>query len=98
MQANIAKHIAAIAEKSDIEIKVHDGYSGRGMMGRATTAISAEHLTDLFAGIALAAADIKAGEIGMMDGGDPPPFTVRDLVHETKRLSKDSYGYGIIVY
>ena len=58
MNQQTAKAIFDAAMSTDLEVEIRDGYSGRGMFGRKTTAIIFDELADLLVPVAQAARDI----------------------------------------
>ncbi len=85
MKLATAEALANAAHDLGMEAEVMDGYSGRSMYGRETTAVSAESMCALIAAAASAA--------GLMDVDDQG-----DFIDDLKGLRWDSLGLGVIVY
>lgn len=83
MQLQTAKRLRNAARRLGIEASVREGYSGRGMYGRTTAALTLARIGELAA--CAAAARVPRAER-------------EEFALELSRLSQDSMGFGIIVY
>ncbi len=99
MEKNIANVLVEAAKQCDIEIHVHENYSGRGMMSRTTVGITYDSQPDLLRMIAKAAMNLVDGECsdpdGDPDGNDP---MTRDEFIESLDFRTDSMGRSTIIY
>ena len=73
--------------------RVMEGYSGRGMMGRKTTAVTFESHRELRAALLNAAFTLGAD---VMSGDDEE--LAENVMEELKDLGQDSLGRGLVVY
>lgn len=63
MKAELANELAKAALELDIDVSVHEEYSGRGMFGRKTTGLVVYNESDLLRCVAVVAAGIATGEV-----------------------------------
>ncbi len=107
MKLATAKRIEeAFDEIGGDECRLHEEYSGRGMMGRATCAISCDSQAKLMKAIALAAARVREDELDQNDTDAKdekteeertPILSLEDFIEDLPKKT-DSLGYGIIAY
>jgi hypothetical protein len=74
-----------IARHSEGDIETVDNYSGRGMMGRTTTGITAPDITSILVAVAVAARKMEAAD-----------FSV--LLEDLSGAETDSLGNDLIIY
>ncbi len=93
MKLEIAKAIIEAAQYLEIEgVGIHESYSGRGMYGKSTTAISVDNKGDINRLIVYVGYKFGGGDIKGLDDVE-----IEDFVKEFD-FRQDSYGHGIIVY
>lgn len=86
MKIEIAEEIIAAARDMGADVNLHEDYSGRGMYGDTTAAISGD-LNNIIAAVALAAGSLQDNH-----------RKLEDLVEAMQKLNTDSYARQIIVY
>jgi hypothetical protein len=98
------KHEVAefLVDNSDGTISLREGYSGRGMYGKETTAIVAENINDILnaAGMAFEALVREALDL---DSENEKTATAilrqtQEIQGELSEIRYDSYGRGMIFY
>ncbi len=92
MKLETATAIAAAADESGLDVQVREGYSGRGMGGKGTTALVYDSETDLRRSIAVAAVRVSEDQ-GAVDQTQTLDDFLEDLDFE-----RDQMGRGWIVY
>ena len=93
MNKNLAEKIA---EYSHGDVEVLEEYSGRGMYGKTTTALTADSLSSILVGVVYAAASIAESEFYEEDIEED--CTIDDLAEFAEDMSQDSLGLGIVIY
>ena len=78
-----------IAENSYDEVEVREDYSGRGMYGETTAALTAESLSSIIVGMVRAAVELADSE---------DDASVEELVDFAEGMRTDNMGLGIVVY
>lgn len=86
MRIDIAEEIISAARDMGTDINLHEDYSGRGMYGDTTAAISGD-LNNIIAAVAMAASTLQDNH-----------RKLEDLVVAMQNISTDSYARQIIVY
>ena len=89
MTDSIMHALSDVADNLCIELTKHNDYSGRGMYGRTTCAVSCEGYGELLRCVAQLAYEAASEEDGE---------TYATLRRDLERLHFDSLGMGIIAY
>ncbi len=89
MTERLMNRIVAAARDLECDVEPYPAYSGRGMYGRTTCAVTAASTKDFSAAVCAAAFNV-AGEIG--------PRERDEMIEEIRGLAEDSLGRGIVVY
>ena len=97
MRIEIARAIADAAAEIGVEIELRANYSGRGMMGRTTAALTYNGLSDLLGAVATASANVTSGLVGHSDRV-PDITNGYDFVEGLAGLRTDNMGRDTIVY
>jgi hypothetical protein len=84
--------IMEAAEYLGLDVNAREDYSGRGMYGKKTCAVSCDCLSYLFQAVALASVRVLKKQGEYRDGYDHEAF-VEDVVFST-----DADGRGVVAY
>jgi hypothetical protein len=90
MTHETASAIQRAAEGADIEISLHEDYSGRAMYGARTTGLAYKSLGDLLAAVAIAAGNGAR----ITDRED----FAEEMAEELRDARQDTMGLGSIIY
>lgn len=85
MKQETAKALVDAARDLDLEVGLLPTYSGRGMRGRTTAAVSADNVPILVAAVAQAATKLEGDQ-------------AEDFVEEMLGLATDNMGLGLVAY
>ena len=90
MDQEIAEAIVEQAKDAGYEVSLYEGYSGRGMYGKETTAIKYESEGELLECIVLAAIDIEAGVTSFQ-------CNLQDFLKELRAMRRDNLGRSTLL-
>ena len=90
------KEIAEMIVGYSDDLSLHEDYSGRGMYGKTTTAITCDSMNDLMEAIGECFYDMVLG--AMSDGNDYDETNAVELTKVLQNLRQDSLGMGYIFY
>lgn len=95
MRLSTAQALLAAADALGVEgVALLEGYSGRGMYGRQTVALTANRVMDLMPLVAQATLELSGGT----QGGRPLPEALAPFLEDVSDLAHDSMGRGVVVW
>jgi hypothetical protein len=97
MRKAVAKAIVDAGQDIGLEVELYEGYSGRGMYGDSTDAVTFDNWSDFVQSVAAAAIRLSEDHDETAeksdDNIDPDMF-----VHDLGAIRTDNMGRGVIVY
>jgi hypothetical protein len=90
------KEIAELIVGYSDDLSLHKDYSGRGMYGKTTTAITGDSMNELMAAIGDCFYDMVLE--AMSDGNDYDETNAVELTNVLSSIRQDSLGMGYIFY
>lgn len=89
MMSRTAEALRLGADDAGHDLKVIDDYSGRGMRGKITVAVSVHNITELISIVAHAV---------VIETTTGDQEYLQEFLDDLRHLSTDSFGLGIVVY
>lgn len=96
MKAEVANLILEAADHNGFEMRLREGYSGRGMFGKTTTGIIYDSQSDLH--VCIAAVGVRLGSEEAADPNVDLPVSADMFVEDMRALRFDNMGRSSIVY
>ncbi len=90
MRVETAKLIVEAGRADGIDVRLSEGYSGRGMFGKTTAAVTADSQSDLLRAVARATLKLHAAANCDQE--------VESFLEEMGGLRKDAMGLGVVYY
>lgn len=90
------KEIAEMIADYGSNLQLHEDYSGRGMYGKTTTAITCDDVDDFFSAVGDLMFDMLLD--AMNEGEDYDTKDAEELRNVLSQFRQDSLGMGYIIY